>query len=60
VVPPNAPLAFTRLTPAITIPLVLAWQDSPPSPPALSFQALVQAWLKSGDLDPVPPLPSTA
>jgi DNA-binding transcriptional LysR family regulator len=58
VVPPNAPLAFTRLTPAITIPLVLAWQEEALSPATLSYKNLVQTWLKSGDLDPAPPLPS--
>jgi len=60
VVPPNAPLAFTRLSPAVTIPLVLAWQDTPLPPAARSFHNLVHAWLKSGDLDPIPPLPSSA
>lgn len=59
VVPPNAPLAFTPLSPAITVPLVLAWQMEPLSPPSQSFQHLARAWLQSGELDPLPALPST-
>ncbi len=47
---PELPLRFVPLQPAVTIPLVLVWQEAEDTPAVQRFRELVMAWQKSGRL----------
>ena len=50
VMTPELPLRFVPLQPAVTIPLVLVWQEAEDTPAVQRFRELVIAWQKSGRL----------
>jgi DNA-binding transcriptional LysR family regulator len=50
VVPPGSPLKFVPLTPPVTVPLVLAWQEAEDSPAGKRFRELVIEWKRAGRL----------
>ncbi len=50
VMAPELPLRFVPLQPAVTIPLVLVWQEAEDTPAVQRFRELVIAWQKSGRL----------
>ena len=50
VVTPNFPLRFVPLQPAVTVPLVLVWQENEDTPAVQRFRELVEQWQKMGSL----------
>lgn len=50
VVTPEHPLRFVPLRPAVTVPLVLVWQEDEASPPVERFRELLVEWQKGGQL----------
>lgn len=50
VVPSSGPLAFVPLVPAVTVPLVLVWNEDEDSPPARRFRELLLEWRSDGRL----------
>ncbi len=44
------PLRFVPLSPALTVPLVLVWQQDAETPPVLRFRELLGEWLEKGKL----------
>lgn len=52
VVNPTSALSYVPLKPAVTVPLVLAWQEQDDSPPVQRFRELVLEWKKAGKLWP--------
>jgi len=50
VLTPELPLTFVPLTPAASVPLVLAWQEAEATPAVERFRELVTEWQKSGEL----------
>jgi DNA-binding transcriptional LysR family regulator len=50
VVTPEHPLRFVLLKPAVTVPLVLVWQEDEDAPPVQRFRELVVAWQRAGKL----------
>ena len=58
VVTPEYPLHFAPLKPAVTVPLVLVWQEDEDAPPVQRFRELVVAWQRTGKLWRSIPRPS--
>lgn len=52
VVTPGDPLCFVPLKPAVTVPLVLVWQEDEDAPPVQRFRELVVEWERAGKLWP--------
>ena len=50
VVNPASALSYVALKPAVTVPLVLAWQEQDDSPPVQRFRELLLEWKKAGKL----------
>lgn len=50
VVAPDLPLRFVPLKPAMTVPLVLVWQEDDDAPPVQRFRELVVDWQRAGKL----------
>jgi DNA-binding transcriptional LysR family regulator len=50
VMTPELPLRFVPLQPAVTIALVLVWQEAEDTPAVQRFRELVIAWQKTGRL----------
>jgi DNA-binding transcriptional LysR family regulator len=50
VVTADLPLRFVLLTPTVTIPLVLAWQENEDTPAVQRFRELIEEWQKVGKL----------
>jgi DNA-binding transcriptional LysR family regulator len=50
VMTPELPLRFIPLQPAVTIPLVLVWQEAEDTPAVQRFRELVIEWQKTGRL----------
>lgn len=50
VVPPASSLRFVPLKPAVTVPLVLVWQEDDDAPPVQRFRDLLLEWKKAGTL----------
>ena len=44
------PLRFVALKPAITVPLVLVWQEDEDAPPLERFRELLCEWKRAGKL----------
>jgi len=42
------PLRFIPLSPTLTVPLVLVWQEDGDTPPLARFRELLGEWLKDG------------
>jgi DNA-binding transcriptional LysR family regulator len=47
---PDLPLRFVPLQPAVTVPLVLVWQEADDTPAVQRFRELVIEWQKAGRL----------
>jgi DNA-binding transcriptional LysR family regulator len=52
VVPAEQPVRFVPLAPAVTVPLVLVWQEDEDTPPVARFRELLRAWQRAGRLWP--------
>jgi DNA-binding transcriptional LysR family regulator len=44
----GSPLRFVPLSPKVTVPLVLVWQEDGDTPPLTRFRELLAEWLKAG------------
>jgi DNA-binding transcriptional LysR family regulator len=49
---PELPLRFVPLKPAVTVPLVLVWQEDGDAPPIARFRELLREWQRAGRLWP--------
>ncbi len=50
IVTPEHPLRFVPLRPAVTVPLVLVWQEDEDTPPVQRFRELIVNWQRAGKL----------